>query len=90
MSKKIVPINTWVPWKHVPKKKIDANDLSLMLNILVIYSKIWRIVKVIPNIIVKIKLSKRGLIFLLKILWWAQVIVTPDDKRIMVFKSGIS
>jgi len=41
-----------------------------------------------PNRTVKKRLSKASSYSLTRIAWWAQVTVTPDERRTMVFSSG--
>jgi hypothetical protein len=46
-------------------------------------------VKIPPNNIVKVKDSLDLIKFFVNISWWAQVILTPDDSKRIVFSNGI-
>lgn len=54
------------------------------------YSHLWRIVKIIPKIIVINRELKVSLKFLLMSLWWDQEIEIPEEIKIVVFNKGIS
>jgi len=52
------------------------------------YSYTCRAVKYTPRVIVKIILVTNCDKFFSISLWWAHVTVTPEDKRIIVFRRG--
>jgi hypothetical protein len=55
-----------------------------------VYSIIWRIEKYKPNLIVINNLLILSFKFPLSMAWWDQVIVKPDEIRIIVFNKGMS
>jgi len=55
----------------------------------VVYSSSWNSEKVAPRIIVIFNESFAFLKFFFIISWWDHVIVTPEDKRRIVFNRGI-
>lgn len=88
ISKKDVPINTWIPWNPVAIKKIDPYTLSAIVNEDSLYSMSWSIVKYIPSIIVILKAIIVFIRFFINRLWWAQVTVNPEASNTVVFKRG--
>lgn len=83
-----VPIITWSPWNPVATKNVVPNTLSAILKEASKYSKAWRAVKYRPKNTVRkspcLALFRSPLI----IAWWDQVTLIPEDRRIIVFKSG--
>jgi hypothetical protein len=89
VDKKIVPIITWIPWKPVATKKIEPYTESEIQKIDSEYSKDCKNVNINPNTIVIIKLIILWFLFLWIKLWWDQVMLTPEDNRIIVLSKGI-
>lgn len=80
---------TWRPWNPVAIKNVDPKAESAIQNGASIYSNNWNKVNTIPKEIVNIKDIFAFSKFLLIISWWDQVILTPEDRSRIVFKSGI-
>lgn len=80
---------TCIPWNPVAMKNVDPNTESAMQNGASIYSNPWNAVNTAPKRIVVAREVFVFLIFPLSISWCAHVTVTPDDRRRIVFKSGI-
>ncbi len=81
-----VPIKTCSPWKPVAIKNVDPKTLSLIVKEEIKYSITWRMVKYNPRTIVTIHGTNHGELPIK--LWWAQVTLTPELRRIRVFSSG--
>ena len=82
------PINTWAPWNPVATKNVEPYTLSAIVNLASLYSPAWRIVKYNPRVIVSARAWAVFFLFWFRRLWWAHVTVTPDAKRIAVFRRG--
>ena len=80
---------TCKPWNPVAIKNVDPYTASEILNLASQYSSAWSEVKYTPKIKVITKLKHAWVWLLSMIEWCVQVTVTPDDKRIIVFNSGI-
>jgi hypothetical protein len=79
---------TWRPWKPVATKNVDPYVESEMVKEASQYSRAWRKVKYIPKITVIVKLEMACEWLFSRILWWVQVTVTPDARRIIVLRRG--
>lgn len=88
-NKKIVPINTWIPWKPVNTKKSVPYTLSETLNLVSEYSQACRKRKYTPKETVKAKDKTTSKEFCETKEWWPQVTVTPEDNSTTVFSRGI-
>jgi hypothetical protein len=87
--RKIDPMITCRPWNPVAIKKVDPNAESAMQNGASVYSKPWNSVNTAPNVMVRAN-ALVALAFILFIMaWCAHVTETPEDRRRMVFSSGI-
>lgn len=84
-----VPIITCKPWKPVATKKVEPYTESEIQNEASIYSIAWRAVKYKPNTIVNKRPCFAWVKLFSTIEWWAQVTVTPDLNKIVVFNKGI-
>jgi len=80
---------TCIPWNPVAKKKVEPYVESENENWALKYSNPWKNVNIIPKIIVKRIEPIANSIFFSKNEWWDQVIVAPDDNKIIEFNSGI-
>jgi len=83
------PRITWRPWNPVAMKNTDPKVESDMQNGASMYSTPWNKEKTMPRKIVVSKEYILLLSFFLKIWWCAHVTDTPDDRRRIVFRSGI-
>lgn len=90
VARKIDPIRTWIPWKPVAKKNVDPYTESENVKLASKYSIPWHNVNRTPRIIVIIKAKRLFLMSFDRNEWWDQVIVAPDDRRIIEFNNGIS
>lgn len=88
-SKKIVPINTWIPWNPVKTKKRAPYTLSDTLKLVSEYSQACKQAKYTPNETVKPKDTMNSKEFCAIKEWWLQVTVTPEDNNTTVFSKGI-
>jgi len=76
------------PWNPVAMKKEVPYTESDRLKEASQYSKAWRAVKYNPNATVTPNAWRVSLKSLAIREWWAQVTVTPDERRIIVFNNG--
>jgi len=88
-KRKIDPMITWRPWNPVAIKNVDPKVESAMQNGASMYSNPWNTVKIKPKLIVAISESLALLKLFLSISWCDQVIVTPEESKRIVFRSGI-
>lgn len=84
----IVPIITCKPWKPVGTKNVEPYTESERQNGACRYSNTWHKVNTSPNKQVKFKPRVAQFFLPLTILWWAQVTVTPELNKIIVFNKG--
>jgi len=87
--KKVLPIKTWRPWKPVAIKKVDPNTESDKEKDASIYSNPCNIENITPKEIVKYKDRRLFCLLLLKIEWWHQVTVTPEEIKSKVLSKGM-
>ena len=88
--KKIVPINTWNPWKPVAIKKVDPKIPSDIEKLAETYSKACNAVKNAAKIIVKTKPKTASILLPAVIAWWAYVTVAPEHNNNSVLSNGTS
>jgi len=87
-NKKVVPIITWIPWNPVAIKNVAPYAESEMVKDDSQYSRACRDVKYSPRATVIMSPCLVWEKFLSIIPWWAHVTVTPEARRIIVFKRG--
>lgn len=85
----MVPIITWSPWKPVAIKKEAPYTESAIENGDSQYSTTCKIVKYRPKKIVETNAWEVLVELLCKRAWWAQVIVIPDEIKMIVLSKGI-
>lgn len=81
-----VPINTCNPWNPVAMKNVDPKTLSLIVKEEMKYSIAWSKVKYNPRTIVTAHGTNHWELPIK--LWWAQVTLTPELRRIRVLSRG--
>src|SRR6516162_5798314 len=87
--RKQVPTITWKPWKPVARKKVEGyTPPPTNLNGASEYSIAWHRVKLMPSRIVRPSPTTSVLLSRSSRPWCAQVIVVPDNSRIMVLRNG--
>ena len=87
-ARKVVPIITCNPWNPVATKKVEPYTLSAIVKGASRYSHACRAVKYSPRITVNPSACTASPRFFSIILWWAQVIVAPEDSNTAVFSKG--
>ena len=83
-----VPTSTCSPWNPVAMKNVDPYTLSANVNLASKYSSPCSIVKYTPNTTV---ITKPWYVWVkLPVInaWWAQVTLTPEEIKIIVFNKG--
>jgi hypothetical protein len=89
VSRNVDPINTWIPWNPVAIKNVDPMVESDIENGASLYSIHWSVEKSNPRVIVIANLLSLIFFLFFIIAWWAQVMVAPEDNKMIVFNSGI-
>lgn len=88
-TKKIDPMITWRPWNPVAIKNLDPKEESAIENGASAYSNAWNAEKIIPKNTVNVNEIFDLLKLFFSISWWDHVTVTPEERRRIVFRSGI-
>jgi len=88
-QRNVDPMITCSPWNPVAIKNLLPNAESWIEKGASVYSNPWKSVKIIPRKIVVDRDVFAVLYLFFIMLWWDQVTVTPEDRRMMVFRRGI-